>query len=124
MRQDIGYFWLLSNGYRVIGAELVESAIEQLFAELAITPTISFVGDIKHYNAPNIDIFVGDIFELSSKILGPVDAIYDRAALIALPDETRTRYAAHLMAITLYGAAVTYCLSLRSKPYARSSIFN
>jgi len=99
--KTLDIFWLLSNGYRVIGAELVESAIEQLFAELAITPTISFVGDIKHYNAPNIDIFVGDIFELSSKILGPVDAIYDRAALIALPDETRTRYAAHLMAITL-----------------------
>jgi len=32
--------------------------------------------------------------------LGPVDAIYDRAALVALPEEMRRRYSAHLMEIT------------------------
>ena len=31
--------WLLSNGYRVAGVELVESAIKQLFAELGILST-------------------------------------------------------------------------------------
>ena len=43
---------------------------------------------------------MGDIFEVSQKILGPVNAIYDRAALVALPDEIRPRYTAHLMKIT------------------------
>ena len=33
-------------------------------------------------------------------MLGPVDAIYDRAALVALPEEMRNRYTAHLMKIT------------------------
>ena len=92
--------WLLSHGYRVAGAELIEMAIEQLFAELGMEPTISGVGGVKHYRAKNIDIFVGDIFNVSSKILGPVDAIYDRAALVALPEEIRNRYTSHLMEIT------------------------
>ncbi|ESA38975.1 thiopurine s- se te detoxification family [Leptolyngbya sp. Heron Island J] len=92
--------WLLTNGYRVVGAELIEIAIEQLFMELGVEPTISETGDTKHYSATNIDISVGDIFGLSNQMLGPVDAIYDRAALVALPTDMRKRYTAHLMAIT------------------------
>ena len=96
--RDIG--WLLSKGYRVAGAELSELAIEQLFAELGATLEVSGAGELRHYQAPGIDIFVGDLFQLTGKMLGPVDAIYDRAALVALPEETRQRYAAHLMEIT------------------------
>ncbi|MBD2056873.1 thiopurine S-methyltransferase [Oculatella sp. FACHB-28] len=92
--------WLLSKGYRVAGAELVELAIEQLFEELKVSPKISRVGEVSLYSAKDIDIFVGDIFDVSGKTLGPVDAIYDRAALIALPEEVRKRYTAHLMGIT------------------------
>jgi thiopurine S-methyltransferase len=92
--------WLLSQGYRVAGAELVELAIEQLFAELDVKPKISDLGLLKRYSAENIDIFVGDIFNLSKKMLGPVDAIYDRAAMVALPTGLRQRYSAHLRDIT------------------------
>ncbi len=92
--------WLLSNGYQVAGAELSTIAIEQLFAELGVEPTIARVGELEHYSATNIDIFVGDIFDLSREILGFVDAIYDRAALVALPKAMRDRYTAHLTEIT------------------------
>lgn len=92
--------WLLSNGYRVAGAELSKIAIEQLFTELGLEPEISGVGEVDHYSAKNIDIFVGDIFHVSGKMLGLVDAIYDRAALVALPEEMRNRYTAHLTEIT------------------------
>ncbi|EPG72771.1 thiopurine S-methyltransferase, Se/Te detoxification family [Leptospira fainei serovar Hurstbridge str. BUT 6] len=92
--------WLLSNGYRVAGAELSKIAIEQLFQELGVEPKISSVGELDRYSANNIDIFVGDIFNLSNKLLGSVDAIYDRAALVALPEEMRNRYTTHLVEIT------------------------
>ncbi|MFC7049244.1 thiopurine S-methyltransferase [Emcibacter nanhaiensis] len=92
--------WLLSQGYRVAGAELSEIAIRQLFEELEVTPAISEVGDLVLYSADGIDIFVGNIFDLSAGLLGPVDAIYDRAALVALPPEMRIKYTAHLREIT------------------------
>lgn len=92
--------WLLAQGYRVAGAELSEMAIEQLFEELGVKPNISEAGKLKHYGEKNIDMFVGDIFDLTEAALGPVDAIYDRAALVALPEEMRGNYARHLMNIT------------------------
>ena len=92
--------WLLSNGYCVAGAELSQIAIEQLFMELGVQPTISGVGEVDQWSAKDIDIFVGDIFAVSRKILGPVDAVYDRAALVAFPEEMRNRYTAHLTEIT------------------------
>ncbi len=95
---DIAY--MLSKGYRVAGAELNKPAVEQLFIELGIEPNISKLGNIDRYCAENIDIFVGDIFELSQKTLGSVDAIYDRAALVALPEEMRAKYRSHLLKIT------------------------
>ena len=92
--------WLLSNTYCVVGAELIEMAIEQLFEALGIEPKIVAVGELRRYSATNIDIFVGDILKLSAKMLGPVNAIYDRAALVALPEDMRKQYTAHLTKIT------------------------
>jgi thiopurine S-methyltransferase len=79
---DLG--WLLSRGYAVAGAELSELAVTQLFAELGMEPTILEVGKHKHFHGEKIDIYVGDLFDLSREMLGPVDAVYDRAALVAL----------------------------------------
>ncbi len=92
--------WLLSEGYRVFGAELVEMAVEQLFDELGVQPKRSRIGKISLYSAKDIDIFVGNILDVSGEMLSSVDAIYDRAALVALPEEMRNRYTAHLTEIT------------------------
>lgn len=92
--------WLLSKGYRVVGAELSQRAIEQLCSELALEPKITEGGKLLHYQAKNLDIFVGDIFDLSNNEIGVIDAIYDRAAFVALPDDMRKRYSKHLVAIT------------------------
>ncbi|MEO0407553.1 MAG: thiopurine S-methyltransferase [Cyanobacteria bacterium P01_A01_bin.135] len=95
---DIG--WLRSQGYRVAGAELAELAVTQLFDELGVAPTVSVAGETQRYSAEGIDIFVGDIFDVSAELLGPVDGVYDRAALVALPKDVRDRYTAHLIEIT------------------------
>lgn len=104
---DIG--WLLSRGHDVTGAELSEIAVQQLFAELGVEPRIQELGNAKHYRGKKIDIFVGDIFQVSREILGPVDAVYDRAALVALPEEMRQRYAAHLKEITANAPQLLIC---------------
>ena len=101
--------WLLSNGYRVAGAELSKIAIDQLFADLGVEPKISRVDQVDHYSAINIDIFVGDIFDLFGKMLGLVDAIYDRAALVALPESMRNRYTVHLKEITNKAPQLLIC---------------
>lgn len=93
--------WLLNAGYRVVGAELSELAVQQLFAELDKTPHVQAASTtLQRYEAGNLTVFVGDIFELSADLLGRVDAIYDRAALVALPPNMRPGYARHLVEIS------------------------
>lgn len=92
--------WLLANGFKVAGAELSKLAVEQLFAELGREATVTPVGETTKYSATDIDVYVGDIFALTIELLGPVAAIYDRAALVALPATTREKYAAHLVQLT------------------------
>lgn len=100
--KTLGIAWLLSNGYRVAGAELSEMAIRQLFAELGIEPEVTDVGDLKHYHATDIDIFVGDVFAVTREMLGDVDAVFDRAALVALPEAIRIQYTNYIKDITDY----------------------
>ncbi|MEE9423847.1 MAG: thiopurine S-methyltransferase [Methylococcales bacterium] len=92
--------WLLSNSYRVVGVDLSELAIKQLFAELGVRPEITDIGEIKHYSAKDIDIFVGDIFALTRDMLRSVDAVFDRGGLVALPKDIRGRYTKHVANIT------------------------
>lgn len=95
---DIG--WLLGQGYRVIGSELSAIAIRQLFEDLRMVPDVSQVGPFSRYDAEGIAVFVGDFFNLTREMIGPVDAVYDRAALVALPEDMRGAYAAHMAEIT------------------------
>jgi thiopurine S-methyltransferase len=88
--------WLLSQGYKVIGVELVELAVQQLFEELDVRPQITQLAKLKRYQFENIIIFVGDIFDLTAELLGDVDAVYDRAAFVALPPDMRVAYSRHI----------------------------
>ena len=101
--------WLLSQGHRVVGVELSKLAVEELFVDLGAAPKISVQGELLRYSAPGLEIFVGDIFELSGDLLGRVDTIYDRAALVAFPAEMRGRYGAHVAAITQLAPQFLIC---------------
>jgi thiopurine S-methyltransferase len=101
--------WLLSQGFRVVGAELSTIAVEGLFEDLKLTPTLTKIGELTHYSADNIVIFNGDFFTLTAEILGKVDAVYDRAALVALPAEMRPLYTMHLSTITQYAPQLLVC---------------
>jgi thiopurine S-methyltransferase len=107
--------WLLSRGQRVAGAELSEIAVQQLFADLGLTPHATAIGKVTRYSAPGIDIFQGDIFDLSRGDLSEVDAVYDRAALIALPEPLRTHYARHLAQITDRAMQLLVCINYEQR---------
>lgn len=95
--KSIDMLWLAEQGYDVIGSELIDSAVQQFFSENNIEMSIT-----KHpknesmniyqgqYAGRLIQIFAGDIFELSPTDLGTIDAVYDRAALVAMPDKAPT----------------------------------
>ncbi|HEX2586525.1 MAG TPA: thiopurine S-methyltransferase [Steroidobacteraceae bacterium] len=104
---DIG--WMVNQGYQVVGAELSKLAVDQLFKELGVAPAITCRGNIDHYHTNNIDVLTGDIFDITCDMIGKVDAIYDRAALVALPSEMRIRYTRHLVNVTNAAPQLLIC---------------
>ncbi|MBR7745929.1 thiopurine S-methyltransferase [Undibacterium baiyunense] len=93
--RDVSYF--LQLGLQVVGVELSEVAVQELFADLGVQPEISDVLGMRCYQTTQLRIFVGDFFKLTAEHLGRIDAIYDRAALVALPLNMRQAYAKHLL---------------------------
>lgn len=96
--EDLAY--LAAQGHDVIGVELVEDAVTSFFKEHGLTPTIRETQQgLVEYSAFSITIYAGNIFATSRDLLGPIDAIYDRGALVALPDDMRRTYVDHLRAL-------------------------
>lgn len=107
--KTVDIHWLLGQGFRVVGAELSRIAVEQLFADLGLAPEVTVEGEVLRYCAGKLDVYAGDIFAVSAEVLGEVDAVYDRAALVALPEGVRDRYAKHLAAITRRATQLVIC---------------
>lgn len=96
--------WLASQGHRVLGLELVVSAVEAFFDEHGAKPEVSKLGPFTRYTAQNISVLAGDFFASTPEMLGPLGALYDRAAVIALPEPMRGRYVKHLRTLMQAGA--------------------
>ena len=97
--------WLAGQGYRVLGVELAESAVIAFFAEQELTPEVDQYGAFRRYRAGAVELLCGDFFALQAGDVVGCSGLYDRAALIALPEGMRERYAAHLAAILPSGCA-------------------
>lgn len=96
--------FLAARGHAIVGVELAEQAVRAFFAEHGLEPTIESSDRFSTYRAGAFELRAGDFFALEAGDLGGASAVYDRAALVALPDVLRTRYAAHLRALLPAGS--------------------
>jgi len=101
--KSLDLLWLAGQGHWVLGVELSEKAIEDFFNEHQVEPQISQKGAFKVYRSDAIELWCGDFFALTAQDVTGCKALYDRAALIALPAAMRERYAAHLQQILAPG---------------------
>ncbi len=97
--KSLDLLWLAGQGHQVAGIELSPIAVRAFFRENRLHPVRRQVGRLTEWSSGQIRIFCGDIFALTAADLGPVNAVYDRAALTALPETTRIAYVAHLHAL-------------------------
>jgi thiopurine S-methyltransferase len=91
--KSLDLLWLRERGHSVLGVELSPIAVRDFFREAALVPTISREGPFEISEANGIRVLQGDFFDLSAEDLAGVRAVYDRAALIALPPNLRIAYA-------------------------------
>lgn len=89
--------FLRDHGFAVYGTEIVPSAIAQLFAELTpgATHHVEPLPPFLRHTGGGLTVLEGDAFALTPEHLGGlVDAVFDRAALVAVSPETRPAYVA------------------------------
>lgn len=84
--KSLDLVWLARAGHQVVGIELSPVAVEEF--------------RIEHPGESGIDLRCGNFFDLTPDTLGPIDAIFDRASLVALPPAMRRDYVAHITALS------------------------
>lgn len=84
--------YLAEHGHEVVGIELVRDAIVAFFAEQQIVATEVEVGPYRGLTGAGITLLAGDFFLATREALGAFDAVYDRAAIVALPPTMRDAY--------------------------------
>lgn len=91
--------WLRQQNHPVLGIELSAVAIQAFFAGNRLHAHCSALRSFVHWQADGIHILCGDFFDLREEDVVNAGAVYDRAALIALPPHLRKNYVRHLMRI-------------------------
>lgn len=93
-------------GLQVVGVELSLVAVASFFSEHRIAATPEAEPPFTTFHADGYRIHAGDFFALDRVRLGPVQAVYDRAALVALPPPMRIRYARHMATLVTAGTPI------------------
>jgi thiopurine S-methyltransferase len=98
--RSLDLVWLAEQGRQVVGCELSPVAVRDFFRQQRLTPKRTTLGALTLWEHGAIRIYCGDFFALTPEHLGTIAAVYDRAALTALPESARSSYVEHLHRLT------------------------
>ena len=97
--KSLDLVWLANQGHHVLGVECSEQAVKAFFSGNKLPVQQAEYKGFHVYNSDRITILQGDFFDLDASLLEDVNAVYDRASLIALPESMRDQYARQLQDI-------------------------
>lgn len=97
--KSLDMVWLHDQGHPVTGIELSKTALQSFAKEQNLSLEWHQQAPFEVACADGYQLYQGDFFALQAAHLKNISAIYDRAALIALPPEMRSDYVAHMRRI-------------------------
>jgi thiopurine S-methyltransferase len=95
--KSLDLLWLRDRGHMVTGVELSARALEDFCRENGVPARRRILPDFDAYEDERLQLFRGDFFKLTPPLLGDLEAVYDRAALISWTPELRSGYVDHLI---------------------------
>lgn len=99
---DLG--WLTDQGCRPVGIELSPIACAAVFEERGVQPARETRGRMERLRGDGIEVWCGDFLDPALLDVEACAALWDRAALIALPAEVRADYVARCARLLRPGA--------------------
>lgn len=94
--KSVDMLWLMRQGYNLLGIELNLVACREFFEQNKLHYKESEKDNFHILTSENITLYSGDFFNFNKAMLGEIAAVYDRAALVALPETMRKQYVEHL----------------------------
>lgn len=85
--------WLNTQGHKVLGIEFSEMALNDFFSENRLPFESVTLENFQQYRTPDLNLMCGDFFQLTASMLEHHYLVYDRASLVALPENMRQKYA-------------------------------
>ena len=104
--KSLDMIYLVSLGHQLIGVELSEIACREFFIENNLPFIERSIPGFKILESENITIYCGDFFDLPLDVWKSITGIYDRAAIVALPEEIRKKYANEVVKKTPKGSGI------------------
>jgi len=97
--KSVDMIWLANQGHHVLGVEISEIAIRDFFAENKLDYQQGSYKNFQVFSSGPITLLQGDFFELDADMTKDVKLVYDRAALVALPESMRKGYTEKIIQI-------------------------
>jgi thiopurine S-methyltransferase len=108
--KTLDMIYLEQQGLQVVGNEISPLAVNDFFednhlpykSKILKTNSAQVNKDkleMKSYFTDQIEIIQGDFFQLEKNMLSGVNTVYDRASMVALPENMRKNYVDHLLKI-------------------------
>ncbi len=98
--------WLNAQGHKVLGIEFSEMALTDFFAENQLPYESVMLENFQQFRTPDLSLMCGDFFQLTASMLEHHYLVYDRASLVALPENMRRKYADKMCEILPNGAVM------------------
>ncbi len=89
--------WLAAQGFHIIGVEASSKALEQFMQSSDRQFSRTHSHGYTVFTSTDINLWQGNFLNLPQRAIGPVNAIYDKASIVALPPEMRKEYSRKLL---------------------------
>ena len=104
--KSLDLLWLRQQGYQVTGVGISPRAVRDFFSESRLEAHTRPIPGGELFQADGLQIFCVDFFATQFPGMPAIDAVYDRAALVALPPGMRTAYARRLVGMLQPGVRI------------------
>ena len=95
--KSLDLHWLADHSIKVIGVDIFQKALHSVMQKHPESFSQETIRNFTVYRSNSLELWEGDFMKLPAKEIPPIDLIYDKASIIALPPKKRSKHGQKLM---------------------------
>lgn len=91
--KSLDLYWLTEHSRKVIGVDVSSKAVQAVMQKHSESFSQTTSHNFTIYKSNSLELWKGDFMKLPAEEVTPIDLVYDKASIVALPPEKRPNYA-------------------------------